>query len=262
MFLRRRGAHWGHRQLRLSGHDWGHHTQLDLYETERLELNATDDEVETLTWALLGASRREEYGASSWDSSLLAPDIPFKRGSTPSQFPAREQTGRIADVLRLFDRVDLLRTSEEDLLGESARSPLHQPLVYRRFLDAVASQVGTVRPGYRRVIEVKSTIRGRVDPADIALWQKGGTARVRCRFDQLTLSTDLLGCICAALEWIADGRGAGSCLPGEFSDIRLRHDAVTLRRVLSEVISPVPRDALAAGGHSDSVASIAPGQKV
>jgi 5-methylcytosine-specific restriction endonuclease McrBC regulatory subunit McrC len=237
----------GPKQLRLSGHDWGSHTQLDLYETERLQLDETDAEVETLTWGLLGASRRLENGGPSWDSSLLAPDVPFRRGSTPSQFPPRDQNDQVADVLRLFDRVDLLRTSEEALLGGSSRSPLHQPLLYRRFLDAVASQVATVRPGYRRVSEAKSTIRGRVDAADIALWRKGGTARLRCTFDQLTLSTDLLGCICAALEWIADARGAGSRLPGEFSDVRLRHDAVMLRRVLSEVVAPIPRDALAIG---------------
>ena len=170
----------GPKQLRLSGHEWGNHTQLDLYETERLQLDETVVEVEALVWGLLGASRRLVNELPSWDSALLAPDIPFKRGSTPMQLPPRDQDTHVADVLRLFNRVDLLRTSEDDLLGETMRSPLHQPLLYRRLLDAVASQIETVRPGYRRVIEARSTIRGRVEAHDIALWNARATARVRC----------------------------------------------------------------------------------
>ena len=165
-------------------------------ETERLQLDETVVEVEALVWGLLGASRRLVNELPSWDSALLAPDIPFKRGSTPMQLPPRDQDTHVADVLRLFNRVDLLRTSEDDLLGETMRSPLHQPLLYRRLLDAVASRIETVRPGYRRVIEARSTIRGRVEAHDIALWNARATARVRCHFDQLTLSTGLFSVVC------------------------------------------------------------------
>ncbi len=121
---------------------WRRHTDLSLYETERLQLRGTDEVVEGLIWEMLGASRRTENGLLSWDSSLLAPDVPLKAGVATGEFRLRDLTSATADLLRLFDRVDLLHTTEDDLLGGSSRSPLHRPLLYRRFIDAVAKQVG------------------------------------------------------------------------------------------------------------------------
>ena len=194
-----------------------------------------------------GASRRTADGSPSWDSSLLAPDVPFGGQAATGEMKHRDLTSATTNLLRLFDRVDLLHTTEDDLLGGSANSPLQRPLLYRRFLDAVAGQVETVRPGYRRITEFRSTIRGRLDPTSAMFWRAGASAGLTCHYEALTLSTDLLRCVCAALEWVADGRGAGSRLPNEYSDLRLRHDAVTLRRVLSEVVALQPREALAVG---------------
>jgi 5-methylcytosine-specific restriction endonuclease McrBC regulatory subunit McrC len=237
----------GPRQLRSVQEPWRGHTDLSLYETERLQISTADTDVEGLIWELLGASRRMDSGSPSWDSSLLTPDIPFKGGAPTGDLGHRDLTSATSDLLRLFDRVDLLHTTEDDLLGGASRSPLHRPLLYRRFIDAVAKQVETVRPGYRRVSEFRSTIRGRLDATSAVLWQAGAASGLTCHYESLTLSTDLLRCVCAALEWVADGRGAGSRLPNEYSDKALRHDAVALRRVLSEVAASNPRDALAVG---------------
>src|SRR4051794_13277068 len=69
----------GPRQLVLDGSDWGGHTQISLYETERLHvLNARPD-TSMLLWDVLGASRQADGEVPTWDSSLLSPDIPMHK---------------------------------------------------------------------------------------------------------------------------------------------------------------------------------------
>ena len=173
-------------------------------------------------------------GCAARRSSELAPPL-----------PARDLAFETAGLLRLFQRVDLLHEDSPDLHGSAAGvRPLHGRLLFRRFIDEVRVQLGSARPAYRDVSEARTTIRGRVEPLSVALWQAGATTKLQCRFSELSISTRLLSCIAAALEWIADGRGVRSALPGEFSDLRLRHDAVTVRRVLSEVTAPPAAEAL------------------
>ena len=185
--------------------------------------------------------------APSWDSSMLVPDAQPRVQISYAPLPERDLESQTADILRLFDRVDLLHAQTDDLLGGWTSSPLHQPLLHRRFLDEVAARLATVRPGYRQVREARTTIRGRVAPSSLALWSHRASTTVVCTYSELTLSTQLLSCVAAALEWIADGRGARSRLPGEFSDLRLRHDAVTLRRALADVMALPPGEALLVG---------------
>jgi len=155
--------------------------------------------------------------------------------------------GPTADLLRLFDRVDLLPTSDEDMHGRLKRSPLHRPLLYRRFLREVASKISTARPSYRRVTESRTTVRGRIAPASLAAFQSGRSARLECTYAELTSSTALLEVVVTALEWVADGKGVHSLLPDAFSDVRLRHDAVGLRRAISEVRALPALEALRVG---------------
>lgn len=237
----------GSRQLCLNGDTWQRHTQIALYETERLQIVDETPDVETLLWDVLGASRRELGGVPTWDSSMLTPDVPVRNGLPVDSLPERDLTEATANLLRLFQRVDLLQTDAEDLLGRSASSPLHQPLLYRRLLDEVRRQIQMTRPGYRSVTELRSTIRGRVESRSLALWQAEAASALSCQYSELSMSTQLLGSICAALEWVADGRGARSQLPNQFTDVRLRHDAVTLRRVLGDVAALPPREALVVG---------------
>jgi 5-methylcytosine-specific restriction endonuclease McrBC regulatory subunit McrC len=236
----------GHQQFVLEGGDWSGHRQIGLYETERLHVRGTDD-VEALIWQLLRGSRQVVDGGPSWDSSMLVPDTPPHPSIEPEPLPIRDLHKETASLLRLFGRVNLLPTTAEQLSGTFTTSPLHQPLTHRRFIDEVRARLDTLRPGYRNVTEVRSTVRGRIDPTSLAAWQSGIGSGLRCHYSELTLSTHLLACICAALEWIADGRGVGSLLPGEFSDLRLRHDAVTLRRALLDVKTLSPSEALHVG---------------
>lgn len=222
------------------------HTELCLFETERLLAHGSDAQIE-LIWGLMRGSRRDVDGAPSWDSSMLVPDVPPSANLSVESLPRRDLAAHTASVLRLFERVDLLMSDQPDLSGKASRSPLHQPLLYRRLLGEVAQQLDSVRPAYRRVTEVRTTIRGRASSQSLASWQNGAATGIECTYSELTLSTRLLGCICAALEWIADGRGASSLLPGQFANLRLRHDAVTLRRALTEVSAFSPSQALAIG---------------
>ncbi len=233
------------RHFAIDGAEWPGHARISLFETERLRITGETDEVGSLLWDVLGASRREVSGSPSWDSSMLVPDAQARGQFSYAPFPDRHLESETADILRLFDRIDLLHAHTEDLLAGWTSSPLHQPLLHRRFLDEVAKQLTTVRPGYRQVLEARATIRGRVSPRSLALWSRGASTTVVCTYGELTLSTQLLSCVAAALEWIADGRGARSRLPGEFSDLRLRHDAVTLRRALADVTALPPTEAVA-----------------
>ena len=234
----------GSRQLEVELEDG--HTQLCLYETERVLLHASNAKSQ-LMWNVLRGSRHDVQGSPSWDSSMLVPDVPPRGGTRLDALPSRNLAQETALLLRLFERVDLLGGDQPDLKGSVARSPLHQPLIYRRLLDEVARQLDSVRPAYRQVTEVRGNIRGRAVARSLARWQVGASTGIECTFSELTLSTPLLSCVCTALEWIADGRGVASVLPGQYADLRLRHDAVTLRRALSEVVAMSPSDALAVG---------------
>lgn len=220
------------------------HTQICLFETERLTVRASPAKSD-LVWNLLRGSRRDTQGSPSWDTSMLVPDVPA-RGRF-HELPSRDTGEETASLLRLFERVDLLEDNQPDLTGARARSPLHQPLLYRRLLNEVARQLDSVRPAYRQVSLMRATIRGRADAKSLARWRAGAATGIKCTYSELTLATRLLACVCAALEWIADGRGVPSALPGQYADLRLRHDAVTLRRALAEVAALSPSEALAVG---------------
>ena len=225
----------GPKHLKVDASSWAGHAAVSLYETERLSVVNAPVDAEHALWRALGVSRRDDDGALSWDSSMLVPDIEPRSSASLLELPVRDLQTDTADVLRLFECVQLLHGESDPVRGAYRHSPLHRPLLLRRFLDEVTSRVNTVRPGYRQVVERRTTIRGRIEPASLALFRSGASTTISCQFSQLTLSTQLLGCVAAALEWVADGRYGRSRLPGKFSDIALRHDAVLLRRALSEV---------------------------
>lgn len=231
---------------------WGGHLDLTLFETDRLALRDLGAEQREVIEALLGASRRERNGVTSWDHSLLAPDV-LRAGAAEAVGTGEVEnsgTGEgsaTVDVLRLFDRVQLLRGDSDDLITHEMRSPLHRPLLYKRYLDVVAGVLHVVRPAYRTVTELRSTVRGRLDPATVVDVLAGRASRVRCTFSELSLSTPLLEVIVTALEWIADGRGGRSPFVEEYGDRWLRHEAVTLRRALEAVPAAAPAAALRRG---------------
>lgn len=221
------------------------HIELSLYELDRLQVTSRDNRRTDCIDAMLRASRKSKDGGVSWDSSLLVPDVTNARGV------ARDGIANLGtqtvNILRLFERVSLLWSDTDDLVGSPRRSPLHRPLVYRRFLREVTMRVKSARRGYVPIRADRTAIRGRVDPVSLARFQCGGSSSITCSFDELTESTHLLGVICSALEWIADGLSVTSVLPDEFAGVRLRHEAVVLRRALAEVRTTPPRQALAAG---------------
>lgn len=205
---------------------------IGLNELDRLTIRGASGS--DLVEAVLAASRRMVDGVPTWDSSLLAPEV--VRSKFRSAGPVVEALpGPTTDLLRLFEHVDLLSTSVEDVQGRLRWSPLHRPLLYRRFLREVASRMSTARPSYRSVTELRTTVRGRIAPASLAALRTGQSTKLECTYSELTASTPLLEVIVTALEWVADGKGAHSLLPDPFSDLRLRRDAVTVRRAISEV---------------------------
>ncbi len=187
-------------------------------------------------------------GRLEWDRSLIVPDFP-SRIEMPGQVEIDLPNEREAtvDLLELLDRVDLLIPQAEDLTGATGRSALHRPLLYRKLLDEVLARMHSARRGYRGVSRTGAVIRGRVDTVSLIRHQATGDPRLRCHYDELTESTLLLGVICAALEWVAEGRGVRSPFEGRFSNENLRNDAVSLRRTLAEVNALPPSQALLVG---------------
>src|SRR5690349_401270 len=78
-------------------------SEVRLFETERLHLRDESENTSRLFWGVLGASRQRQGGNPSWDSSMLAPDIP-SRGPL-SSLVDRAHPADPTDLLRLFDRV-------------------------------------------------------------------------------------------------------------------------------------------------------------
>jgi 5-methylcytosine-specific restriction endonuclease McrBC regulatory subunit McrC len=212
------------------------HTDIGLHEGDRLHITSPSDSIDTMFNDLLRTSVRATDSEADWASALLRPDIRPRvlsdRGLDSGQ--AQQQT---ADLLRLFQRVDLLLSPSEDLMSGAGRSRLLRPLVCRQLLDEVERRMAQARRGYVNVVRERTAIRGRALAPSIARYEVTGTPLLLCRYDELTESTELLGIVAAALDVVAEGRGTSSVLPAPFDERRLRKDAVRLRRALADVVS-------------------------
>jgi 5-methylcytosine-specific restriction endonuclease McrBC regulatory subunit McrC len=219
-----------------------------LYELDRLHVTADQPALEELLTRCLEVSRQTQRGAVRWDSSLLAPDV-RPRNLRPEAVRGLDADHRhvTTDLLQLFDRLDLLTPPPESLHAMPRRSPLHRPLLCRRFLDEVLARTHAIRRGYRPVVATRTAVRGRIDATSALRYAATGDPRLICHYDELTESTQLLGIICAALERIADGLGMRSPFRGQFAEQQLRHDAVTLRRALANVTTMAAPVALRVG---------------
>lgn len=226
------------------------HHAMTLFETDRLSFDERDGVAAGLMTAMLTVSRDSQAnGELYWDSSLIAPDVPASRPS-PGELAlngsaSHEET--TASLLNLFDCLDLLSPQSADLFGAPARSVLHRPIIYRRFLEEVFARVHAARRGYRTVRVTRTTVRGRLDSRSVARHAATGEPGLVCCYDELTESTILLQVVCAALEWIAEGRAIRSPYFGRYSEKQIRHDAVALRRNMSEIARLAPRQAVVAG---------------
>jgi hypothetical protein len=224
------------------------HHDLLLYETNRLHVTAPEPEPLHILTSCLRTSRRADADGALWDSSLIAPDVdPAPKDLLDVRTPEEvDDRANVTGLLELFERLSLTPTLD-DLRGLPRRSPLHRPPLYRRLLDEVLARLNSARRGYRPVAMIRASVRGRIEPASAVRYTVTSDPRLTCHYYELTESTVLLGVVCAALEWIADGRGVRSLFPGRFAEPQLRHDAVALRRALAGVTALPPRPALIVG---------------
>lgn len=223
------------------------HHNITLHETDRLHITADNRELEGILNGCLRQSRSSAGGGGDWGESLLTPDIAPQGRDGTDLTDSDANAGTTTDLLLLFDQLGLLHTNSDALAATPQRSPLHRPLLYRRLLDEVLNRLTSARRGYRQVTAVLSTVRGRVDAASVHRHLRTGEPRLVCRYDELTESTVLLGIICTALEWIAEGNSVRSPFGDRFATARLRDDAVALRRALGEVATIPIATALSAG---------------
>ncbi|MXQ77404.1 hypothetical protein GSM98_14660 [Rhodococcus rhodochrous] len=222
------------------------HYLATVFETDRLHIRGNLD-LENLAERCLRRSAIESHKFNrTWGEALLHPDVPPSRPDLLDSLPQTD-AHPATDLLRLFTRVNLLRRDSDPLSAELSRSPLHRPMLYRRFLDEVQLRLSSTRRGFRPITATHTTIRGRVVPAGLARYHATGDPRIECRYSELSGSTALLGIVCAALDWIADGSSTPSLFSAEYATTRLRHDAVGLRRALNEVTSTPLRAALING---------------
>jgi len=225
------------------------HTDITLYETDRLHVRAPEPWVEEMFSSILRRSLASADGEQqNWESTLLAPDVAPASWRPSTWSSATDVLSETANLLRLFQHVKLTTAPTTELSGRAARSPLHRPLAVRHFLDEVELRTAQARRGYRRVREERVSVRGRVAATSIARFASTGIPTLTCVYDELTESTELLGVVCAALEGIAEGRGVRSVFAIVGYDERtLRSDAVRLRRAMAEVRALTPAEALRVG---------------
>ncbi len=217
------------------------HTAISLHEGDRLHVLSPRESIEAMLSGLLRSSAALVGTDAGWGSTLFRPEVrPPRPEITGLSGPDAER--QTADLLRLFQRVELLMSPSDDLMSRPGRSRLHRPLACRQLLDEVERRMSQARRGYRKVVMERVPIRGRVVASSVARYVATGTPLLTCRYDELTESTELLGIIASALEQIAEGRGPSSFLPAPFNEQQLRSDAVRLRRAMSEVTStPIQR---------------------
>ena len=222
------------------------HTDISLYEGDRLHVASPSDSIDTMFNDLLRTSAGATGSEADWGSALLRPDIRPRvlddRGLGSAH--AQQQT---ADLLRLFQRVELLLSPSDDLMSNAGRSRLLRPLACRQLLDEVERRMAQARRGYRNVVRERTAIRGRALASSIARYESTGTPLLMCRYDELTESTELLGIVASALDLVAEGQGPSSVLPAPFDERGLRNDAVRLRRAMAEVVSMPIQGAVRAG---------------
>jgi 5-methylcytosine-specific restriction endonuclease McrBC regulatory subunit McrC len=224
------------------------HHHVTMYETDRLHVTDTSSGVNDLLKATLQVARSTSIEEGLWDSALLAPDIePRSELLAHARSVNTDEVTRVAELLQLFDRLELLQPDTQKLRGIRTRSPLHRPLLYRRLLDELFTLVQSARRGYRPVTAARASVRGRLETSSLLKHALTGDPYLVCHYDELTESTLLLGIVCTGLEWIADGHGIRSPFGGRFAETSLRHDAVTLRRILAEVTTLSPPRALLVG---------------
>lgn len=237
---------------------WTHEgfNRLSLAEKQRLIVHAAEASVfmENLVRRLSAkiADRRLNTSASTGTLESLLSEIPGPRSRPPesprSSSVAEDSDERVLGLLELLTRVGFLDLDSDTIGGADASAPLLRPLLVRRFLDEVGRCLPQVRRGYRTVTEHRGVVRGRVRANSLLEMAATGVPRLRCTYDELTESTELLRIVCTALEAVADGRGRPSAFPGHYAEQVLRHDAVVYRRALGG-IEPLPaRTALAMAG--------------
>ncbi len=182
------------------------HTDISLYEGDRLHVASPSDSIDAMFNDLLRTSAGANGSEADWGSALLRPDIrpPVLDDRGPGRANAHQQT---ADLLRLFQRVELLLSPSEELMSKAGRSRLLRPLACRQLLDEVERRMAQARRGYRNVVRERTAIRGRALASSIARYESTGTPLLMCRYDELTESTELLGIVASALDLVAEGQG-------------------------------------------------------
>ena len=228
----------GPQRTLILGASHGQHSEIALFETDCVTIG--DSELEDLLIRYLD-ERRDGSGEASWGRALFGPDV-LPRVS--HEEVSNQNMDGVEDLIQLFDHLDLLVPPSDDLAAAPRRSPLHRPLVHRRFLRSVADLASSVKRNYRTLTEERSTIRGRIDGLSLMRHHASGDPRLSCTYDSLVVSTPLMMTICAALEWIADGRNVQSPFPGVLGNRSIRADAVALRRLFQDVESITPARAL------------------
>jgi len=222
----------------------GSEQAITLYETDRLHISTPPPDLEQILANCLRLSRRASGEAAGWPGALIAPDVAPSDAELGRSRPIVECDGTaVTDLLMLFDRLRLLVPENQELGGSPTHSPLHRPLLCRRFLNEVFALANSARRGYRNVVAEGTSVRGRVQTSSLARYALTGDPRLTFRYDELTESTILLGVITAAVESIADASGLRSPFVGEYSVSALQQDAVRLRRVFTEIESLPPAKA-------------------
>ncbi|REK78792.1 hypothetical protein DVG80_03740 [Rhodococcus erythropolis] len=104
------------------------HLDITLYETDRIHIHESPA-LQSIVENCLRPSTLVTDNEST--EALLQPSV-----NLPGEYmPTATNTSKTADLLRIFDKLDLLRPDDVELNATTLRSPLHRPLVYQRFLE-------------------------------------------------------------------------------------------------------------------------------
>ena len=176
------------------------HLHLTLYEGDYLHLSGSEPQRTLVRLAM------SSVGDNRVGEGLIEPV-----SAVPSDIDVTET----AVVAALDDVLDLVEISERakwsDQSGSVPSGHLPHPLLllmlYRRFLNLTEPIIHHMRSRYRESEEHLATPRGRIADASLAEAQLGGPPVLSCRYDDLTVATDLAIVLLASTRLVATFSG-------------------------------------------------------
>lgn len=245
----------------------GRHLSIQIHETQRLNLECSDEHAALLR--LIADSAEPCSGSARGSRDGHTPDRLVRVSSETAQgVEGRAGAASPTKFLQLLtlalwarraagnERVSVAGSNELDsgLITRSGPSdgwpdPVVQLLHRFEYVQTVLARVREVRQGYVEMADLLHAVRGRITDRGLRDFAATRAPRIECVYDEFTDATPLYRILVSALDVVASER-AGAGLSGGFDLAgEVARQAQAVRKLLATVPSVPRRQAAAAATH-------------